>query len=104
VLRVHARAPQPDADGVPHKVYNIGNHCSEPLMRFIEVLAKAIGRPPEMTLMPMQPGDVKATYADTEDLRREFDWAPTTPIDVGLPRFVEWYRAYYGATASAPTR
>ena len=96
VLRVQARAPQPDADGVPHKVYNIGNHRPEPLMRFIEVLAQAIGTTPQMKLMPLQPGDVKATYADTEDLRREFGWAPTTPIDVGLPRLVAWYRSYYG--------
>ena len=104
VLRVHARAPAADADGVPHKVYNIGNHQPEPLMRFIDVLANAIGRKPEMKLMPLQPGDVKATYADTDDLRREFGWAPTTPIDVGLPRMVEWYRAYCGDKAPVPTR
>ncbi len=96
VLRVHERAPAVDADGVRHKVYNIGNHRSEPLMRFIEVLAAAIGRPAQMNLMPLQPGDVKSTYADTDDLRREFNWTPTTPIDVGLPRLVQWYRDYYG--------
>ncbi len=104
VLRVHDRPPSTDADGVRHKVYNIGNHRPEPLLRFIEVLAIAIGRQPEMKLMPLQPGDVKATYADTDDLRREFSWAPTTPIDVGLPRLVAWYRAYYGAPIAAPTR
>jgi len=96
VLRVHERPPAADADGVLHKVYNIGNHRPEPLMRFIEVLAAAIGRVPQMNLMPLQPGDVKATYADTDELRRAFDWAPTTPIDVGLPRMVQWYREYYG--------
>lgn len=96
VLRVHERAPAADADGVRHKVYNIGNHKSEPLMRFIEILSQAIGKTPEMRLMPMQPGDVKATYAETEDLRREFDWAPSTPIDVGLPRLVQWYLDFYG--------
>ncbi|MCU0951188.1 MAG: NAD-dependent epimerase/dehydratase family protein [Burkholderiaceae bacterium] len=96
VLRVHERAPAADADGVRHKVYNIGNHKSEPLMRFIELLSQAIGRTPEMKLLPMQPGDVKATYADTDDLRREFDWAPSTPIDVGLPRLVQWYLDFYG--------
>ncbi len=101
VLRVHERAPAADADGVRHKVYNIGNHRPEPLLRFIEVLARAIGRQPEMKLMPLQPGDVKATYADTDDLRREFGWAPTTPIDVGLPRLVAWYRDYYGVSAAA---
>lgn len=96
VLRVHARAPVADADGVPHKVYNIGNHHPEPLTRFIDVLAAAIGRQPECRLLPLQPGDVKATWADTEDLRREFGWAPATTIDEGLPRFVAWYRGYYG--------
>lgn len=96
VLRVHERAPAADADGVRHKVYNIGNHRPEPLMRFIEVLAAAIGRPAQMNLMPLQPGDVKSTYADTDELRREFNWTPTTSIDVGLPRLVQWYRDYYG--------
>jgi UDP-glucuronate 4-epimerase len=95
VLRVHDKPAQADADGVRHKVYNIGNHRAEPLLRFIEVLSAALGRKPEMKLMPLQPGDVKATYADTDDLRREFDWAPATPIDVGLPRLVAWYRDYY---------
>ncbi len=95
VLCVHDKPPAPDADGVRHKVYNIGNHRAEPLLRFIEVLSNALGRKPEMKLMPLQPGDVKATYADTDDLRREFDWAPSTPIDVGLPRLVAWYRDYY---------
>jgi UDP-glucuronate 4-epimerase len=96
LLRVHDRPAPVDADGVRHKVYNIGNHRAEPLLRFIEVLSAALGRKPEMQLMPLQPGDVKATYADTDDLRREFDWAPSTPIDVGLPRLVQWYRQYYG--------
>jgi UDP-glucuronate 4-epimerase len=95
VLRVHDRPAAADADGVRHKVYNIGNHRAEPLLRFIEVLSEALGRRPEMKLMPLQAGDVKATYADTDDLRREFDWAPSTPIDVGLPRLVAWYRDYY---------
>ena len=101
VLRVHERPALPDSDGAPHKVYNIGNHRSEPLMRFIEVLCQALGRKPEMNLMPLQAGDVKATYADTEDLRREFDWTPSTPIDVGLPRLVDWYRDYYGHRPAA---
>ncbi|MCA3219705.1 MAG: NAD-dependent epimerase/dehydratase family protein [Burkholderiales bacterium] len=96
VLRVHDRPAAPDADGVRHKVFNIGNHRAEPLLRFIEVLSDALGRKPEMKLMPLQAGDVKATYADTDDLRREFDWTPSTSIDIGLPRLVAWYRAYYG--------
>jgi UDP-glucuronate 4-epimerase len=95
VLRVHDRPAAADADGVRHKVYNIGNHRAEPLLRFIEVLSEALGQRPEMKLMPLQAGDVKATYADTDDLRRAFDWVPSTPIDVGLPRLVAWYRDYY---------
>jgi UDP-glucuronate 4-epimerase len=99
VLRVHDRPPAADADGVRHKVYNIGNHRAEPLLRFIEVLGQALGRQPEMKLMPLQAGDVKATFADTADLRREFQWAPSTSIEVGLPRLVGWYREYYGGPA-----
>jgi len=96
VLRVLDRVPARDADGVQHRVYNIGNHRPEPLLRFIEVLAGAIGRAPQMRMLPMQPGDVKSTWADIEDLRRDYGWEPTTPIEVGLPRFVAWYRAHYG--------
>jgi UDP-glucuronate 4-epimerase len=95
VLRVLDRVPAPDADGVQHRVYNIGNHRPEPLLRFIDVLAKAIGRTPQMRMLPMQPGDVQSTWADIDDLRRDYGWSPTTPIEVGLPRFVAWYRAHY---------
>ncbi|MFN3565821.1 MAG: NAD-dependent epimerase/dehydratase family protein [Burkholderiaceae bacterium] len=96
VLRVLDRVPARDADGVQHRVYNIGNHRPEPLLRFIDVLAGAIGRAPQMRMLPMQPGDVPSTWADIEDLKRDYGWVPTTPIEVGLPRFVAWYRAHYG--------
>ena len=96
VVRVLDRVPAKGADGVQHRVYNIGNHRSEPLLRFIEVLSDALGRKAEMRLLPMQMGDVKETFADISDLSREYGWAPTTPIDVGLPRFVKWYGEYYG--------
>ena len=79
-----------------HKIYNIGNNNSEPLMRFIGILEKELGRKAEMDLLPMQPGDVQATYADIDATRRDFGFEPTTPIDVGLPRLVAWYREYYG--------
>jgi UDP-glucuronate 4-epimerase len=97
VIRVLDRLPARDPDGVPHRLYNIGNHQPEPLLHFIDVLAKAIGRTPQMRMLPMQPGDVKSTYADIEDLKRDYGWAPTTPIEVGIPNFVAWYRAHYGA-------
>ncbi|MEW5879224.1 MAG: NAD-dependent epimerase/dehydratase family protein [Pseudomonadota bacterium] len=96
VLRVLDRVPARDADGVQHRVYNIGNHRPEPLLRFIDVLANAIGRTPQMRMLPLQPGDVQSTWADIDDLKRDYGWVPTTPIEVGLPRFVAWYRAHYG--------
>jgi UDP-glucuronate 4-epimerase len=95
VLRVLDRAPAPE-DGVPHRLFNVGNSRPEPLMRFIEVLASAIGKQPQMRLLPLQPGDVKETSADIEPMRREYGWAPTTAIEAGLPEFVRWYRGHYG--------
>ncbi len=65
-------------------------------MRFIEVLERACGREAIKEFTEMQPGDVKETYADIEASRRDLGFAPTTPIDEGLPRFVEWYREYHG--------
>lgn len=65
-------------------------------MRMIEVLEEACGRKAELQMLPMQPGDVPATYADISAIARDTGYAPTTPIDVGVPRFVEWYRAYTG--------
>ncbi|HUN90520.1 MAG TPA: NAD-dependent epimerase/dehydratase family protein [Burkholderiaceae bacterium] len=95
VVRVLDRVPPPER-GVPYRVYNIGNHQPEPLLRYIDVLARALGRTPVMNMLPMQPGDVAATYADVEPLERDYGWKPTTPIEVGLPRFVAWYREHYG--------
>lgn len=95
VLRVLDRAPQ-GADEAPHRIINIGNHRPEPLMRFIEVLASAAGRTPNLKMVPMQPGDVRTTCADITPMQTEFGWQPTTSIDVGLPLTVEWVRSYYG--------
>ncbi len=80
----------------PHRVYNIGNHRSEPLMRLISVLEDALGKKAQTVMEPMQMGDVKETYADIEAIRRDLGYEPTIPIDVGVPRFVEWYREYHG--------
>lgn len=80
----------------PHALYNIGNHRSEHLMRLIEVLEEACGVKAELNLLPMQPGDVPATYADIDALTRDTGYAPSTPIEVGVPRFVDWYRDYTG--------
>ena len=87
---------RPPAEGAPRaRVYNIGNHQAEPLMRFITVLEEALGRKAEIEFKPMQPGDIKETYADIADTTRDFGFRPTTSIDEGIPRFVEWYRDYY---------
>ena len=81
----------------PHKVYNIGNNSSESLMRFISLIEDALGIKAEIEFMPMQPGDVKETYADIDAAKRDFGFNPTTSIDQGIPKFVEWYKTFYGA-------
>jgi UDP-glucuronate 4-epimerase len=80
----------------PHALYNIGNNRSEHLLRLIEVLEGALGRKAERNLLPMQAGDVHATYADIAALTRDTGYAPSTPIEVGVPRFAEWFRGYTG--------
>ncbi len=106
VIRVADRpaAPNPDWSGdrpdpgtsrAPYRVYNIGNHQPVELEYFIEVLEKCLGKPAKKNLLPMQPGDVPATYADVDDLVRDVDFQPATPITEGIARFVEWYRGYY---------
>jgi len=81
---------------VPQRLYNIGNNKPEQLMRLIEILEQAIGKKAVIDFQPMQPGDVTATYADIDAMSQDFGFSPATPIDVGLPKFVEWYRGFYG--------
>jgi UDP-glucuronate 4-epimerase len=88
--------PKAGGSAGPHRLYNIGNNRSEELLRLIEVIEQAVGRPAERRLLPMQPGDVQDTYADISAIQRDLGFAPTTPIDVGVPRFVAWYRNRYG--------
>ncbi|MBI2383804.1 MAG: NAD-dependent epimerase [Gammaproteobacteria bacterium] len=90
--------PDPGGSSAPYRIYNIGNHTPVGLLRFIEVLETAIGRPAIKQLMPIQPGDVEATYADVGDLARDVGFAPHTPIEDGLARLVAWYREYYGVS------
>ncbi len=80
----------------PHTVYNIGNHQPVELMTFIDILETALGKKAVRHFLPMQDGDVPITYADTAKLRAAVGFAPSTPLDVGLGRFVEWYRGRYG--------
>jgi UDP-glucuronate 4-epimerase len=80
----------------PHRLYNIGNHRSEELSRMIGLIEQAVGRRAERKLLPMQPGDVRDTYADISAIQRDLGFAPTTTIEQGIPRFVAWYRDYHG--------
>jgi UDP-glucuronate 4-epimerase len=87
----------PKGDGkAPHRVYNIGNNRSEPLLRFIELIEQSLGRKAELDLQPMQPGDVQETCADISAIQNDFGFAPATPIDEGIPRFIAWFRDYHG--------
>ena len=95
VLAALDNPPPREGDGVPHRVYNLGNNKSEPLMRFIGLIEEALGEKAEIDFQPMQPGDVPATYADIEASQRDLDFEPRVPIDEGIPRFVAWYREFH---------
>jgi UDP-glucuronate 4-epimerase len=85
----------PGTSSAPYRIYNIGNHNPVELLRFIEVLEKALGREAVKNLLPLQAGDVPATYADVDDLMRDVGFRPSTSIEEGIGHFVAWYRAYY---------
>ncbi len=87
--------PDPATGRGPYRIYNIGNNQKVDLMRYIEVLEECLGKKAEKNFLPMQPGDVPATYADVDDLIRDVGFKPDTPIEVGIKRFVDWYRDYY---------
>jgi UDP-glucuronate 4-epimerase len=87
---------KPGGSVAPHAIYNIGNNRSEHLMRFIEILEDACGRKARLNFQPMQPGDVQRTYADIDAIQRDLGYQPSTPIEVGIPNFVRWYREYHG--------
>ena len=89
--------PPRHGTAAPHAVYNIGNHEAVALDVFIATLEDLLGVRAHKEYLPMQPGDVEATYASVEALRNLTGFAPSTPLAVGLARFVDWYRAYYGA-------
>lgn len=89
-------APEDNEQDAPHRVYNIGNNKPEPLMRMIELIERETNCKAELRMLPMQPGDVHATYADIEAIQRDHGFDPSVPIDVGIPRFVQWYREYHG--------
>lgn len=106
VVRVLAKIPPPGVNwdrerpdsatsNAPYRIYNIGNNRPVDLMTLIELLESKLGKHAQKRLLPLQPGDVPATYADVDDFVRDFDFKPQTSIDEGIGRFVEWYRGYY---------
>ncbi len=78
-----------------YQIYNIGNSHPEQLLTFVETLEKHLGKTAIKNLLPLQPGDVQDTYADVSDLMRDFDYSPKTPLDIGIEKFVHWYKAFY---------
>lgn len=95
VVRMLDNPPLENEDGVRYKVYNIGNNQPEQLMDFIGTLEKCLGKEAKKEYLPMQPGDVYQTYADVDELVRDFDFKPATSIEDGLGAFAEWFMTYY---------
>jgi len=87
--------PDPGTSNAPYRLYNIGNNNPVELLHLIETLEKALGKTAEKNLLPIQPGDVPATYADVDDLTRDVGFKPSTSIEDGVGRFVEWYKGYF---------
>ncbi|MFA6020425.1 MAG: NAD-dependent epimerase [Rhodospirillales bacterium] len=95
-IAVLDRPPAIGAEGQPpYKVYNIGNHSTEPLMRYIQLIEQALGKTAAIDFLPMQPGDVRETYADIEPIQKDCGYQPKTTIDEGVPKFIDWYRSFY---------
>jgi UDP-glucuronate 4-epimerase len=90
-------SPDPSCSKAPYRVYNIGNHTPVELEHLISTLEGALGKKAIKEYLPMQAGDVPATYADVQDLEEAVGFRPATPIEEGVKRFVAWYRSYYGA-------
>ncbi|MEM6599325.1 MAG: NAD-dependent epimerase [Cyanobacteria bacterium P01_C01_bin.69] len=101
IERPHCRVSAEDmaAKGLettaPYKIYNIGNHSPVTLMDFIATIERAMGKEAQKNMMPMQPGDVPATYAQVQDLMDDVGFKPSTPLSVGIQKFVDWYKDYY---------
>jgi UDP-glucuronate 4-epimerase len=87
--------PDPGSSSAPWRVYNIGNNSPVELLEVVRLLEEKIGMKAKQELLPMQPGDVPATYADVDDLMRDVDFKPATPIAEGIGRFIDWYRSYH---------
>lgn len=92
--------PDPSSSNAPYRIYNIGNHKPVNLMHFISVIEQNLGMKADIEFLPMQPGDVKETYADIDDLVRDIGFAPHTSIEEGIKQFVDWYTSYYDVRES----
>jgi UDP-glucuronate 4-epimerase len=92
-------APDPATSAAPFRLYNIGNNRPVELLRYIELIEQCLGRKAIQNLLPLQVGDVPDTWADIEDLQRDTGYAPSTPVEVGIERFVRWYLEYYRGAA-----
>ncbi|MEH0022892.1 MAG: NAD-dependent epimerase [Desulfobacter sp.] len=90
------KTPNPSSSCVPYRLYNIGNNQPVALMEFVHAIEDAIGKKAEINYLPMQPGDVPATYADVDDLIADTGFKPSTPVPEGIQKFVDWYKSYYG--------
>ena len=90
-----AERPDPATSDAPYRIYNIGNNRPVELLRLVQLLEVNLGLKAEKNLRPPEPGDVQMTYADIDDLKRDVDFEPLIPIEVGVQRFVDWYRSYY---------
>ena len=88
-------APDSATSNAPYQLYNIGNNAPVELMHYIEVLEDCLGKKAEKNMLPLQNGDVPATYANVDDLVRDVDYKPDTSVEDGIAKFVEWYRDYY---------
>ena len=95
-----ATSPDPAGSSAPYRVYNIGNNEPVELMHLIETIESCLGMTAEKNMLPMQPGDVPETHAEIDDLERDTGFRPSTSIEDGVGRFVEWYREYYGGRAT----
>jgi len=95
--------PDPGSSKAPYKLYNIGNNNPVELLHLIETLEDCLGRKAIKRLLPMQPGDVPATFADVSDLARDAGFKPSTSIEDGVRRFTDWYLNYYEAGATVDT-
>ena len=94
-IAAHDRLPPAETDSVPHRIYNLGNNRPEKLLDFIGIIEQLLGRTAIKELLPLQPGDVPESFADIETSRRDLGFEPSTTIESGLARFVEWYKRYH---------